>query len=227
MKKIPFLKYILFGIFLMVVSNACDKNFEKINTSVDFVSTPTPDFELPYVELTMLDKNYYSQTYYAAAYEGQVNTNVSFPAITAYKETEMSEHWVWQYRQPLKTIADMIEHVKDDPSMINYLSMGRILRAYMFQSITDSYGDIPYFDAIKGYTEQNMTPKYDKQQDIYADLFKELNEACTAFTATKGNPGTADIVYKGDINKWKKFGYSLMLRMTLHIQKVNPANAKI
>jgi len=226
MKKISVLKYFFSGIFLMVLLNACDKNFKETNTSVDFVSTPTPDYELPYVELTMMDKNYYTQTYYAAAYMGHVNTNVSFPSITAYKETEMSEHWVWVFRQPLKVVADMIENVKDDPSKVNYLSIGRIIRAYLFQSLTDTYGDIPYFEALKGYSDQIMTPKYDKQQDIYADLFKELDEATAALTTAKGNPGAADIVYKGDIAKWKKFGYSLMLRMALRISKADPGNAK-
>src|SRR5689334_2751970 len=96
-------KYVL--IVLLIVSgtfSSCDKGFKEINTSVDFVSAPTLEFLLPYVQLTMVDKNYYTQTYYAAAYASQINTNVSFPSITAYNPTEMSEHWVWHYRNPLK-----------------------------------------------------------------------------------------------------------------------------
>src|SRR5258705_363787 len=78
--------------------SACDKGFDDINKSVDFVSSPNLDYELPFVELTMLDKNYYTHAYYAGAYVGHVNTNVTFPAITAYKEAEMSEHFVWIYK---------------------------------------------------------------------------------------------------------------------------------
>lgn len=205
---------------------SCDKGFKDLNTSVDFVSTPTLEFLLPYVELTMVDKNYYTQTYYAAAYASQVNTNVSFPSITAYKPTEMSEHWVWVYRNPLKNIADFIERSKEDPSKVNYLSIGRILRVYLFHSLTDSYGDIPYSQAIKGYSEGVTTPKYDKQQEIYADMFKELTEATAAFNTSKATPLSADIVYNGDIAKWKKFANSLMLRLALRIVKVDPANSK-
>jgi len=120
-------KYFL--ILVVVISgsiSSCDKGFEEVNTSVDFVSTPTLEYVLPYVQLTMVDKNYYTQTYYAAAYASQINTNVSFPSITAYKETEMSEHWVWIYRNPLKNIVDFIERCQDDPSKVNYLSIGRI-----------------------------------------------------------------------------------------------------
>lgn len=206
--------------------SSCDKGFKEINTSVDFVSTPTLDFLLPYVELTMLDKNYYTQTYYAAAYAGQINTNVNFPGITAYKETEMSEHWVWIYKNPLKNIVDLIERTQGDPAMVNYLSIGRILRAYLFHSVTDSYGDIPYFEAIKGFSEGITTPKYDKQSDIYLDMLKELSEAAGALTTSKANPLTADIIYKGDITKWKKFAYSLMLRLGLRIMKADAVNGK-
>ncbi len=220
-------KYFL--ILVVVISgsiSSCDKGFEEVNTSVDFVSTPTLEYVLPYVQLTMVDKNYYTQTYYAAAYASQINTNVSFPSITAYKETEMSEHWVWIFRNPLKNIVDFIERCQDDPSKVNYLSIGRILRVYMLHSVTDSYGDIPYFEAIKGYSEGITTPKYDPQQKIYEDMFKELTEATTALTSAKSNPGSADIVYNGDIAKWKKFANSLMLRLALRIVKVDPVNSK-
>ncbi len=220
-------KYILIVILVVTGSlTSCDKGFRELNTSVDFVSTPTLDFVLPYVQLTMVDRNYYTQTYYPAAYASMVNTNVSFPSITAYKNTEMSEHWVWYYRNPLKNIVDFIERCEGDASKVNYLSIGRILKVYMFQSLTDSYGDIPYFEAIKGYSEGITTPKYDSQQEIYGDMFKELSEAVEAFAPGKPTPGSADIVYNGDIAKWKKFAFSLMLRMALRISKADPVNAK-
>ncbi len=221
-------KYLIPVLLIIASANfsSCDKGFKEINTSVDFVSSPTLDFLLPYVELTMVDKNYYTQTYYAAAYASQINTNVTFPAITAYKETEMSEHWVWIYKNPLKNIVDLIERTQGDASKINYLSIGRILKVYLFHSLTDSYGDIPYFEAIKGYSEGINTPKYDAQQLIYADMLKELSEAAAALTTASATPGTADIVYKGDITKWKKFANSLMLRLALRISKADPANAK-
>lgn len=225
--KTRYRKQVLALLLLMAGGiSSCDDGFKELNTSVDFVSTPTLDFVLPYVELTMVDKNYYTQTYYAAAYAGMVNTNKDFPGITAYKPTEMSEHWVWSYKNPIKNISDFIERCQDDPGMVNYLSIGRILRVYLFHSVTDCYGDIPYFEAIKGYSEGITKPKYDPQQAIYEDMFKELAEATAAFNPTKGLPLTSDIVYKGDIAKWKKFANSLMLRLALRISKADPDNAK-
>ncbi|HET7180494.1 MAG TPA: SusD/RagB family nutrient-binding outer membrane lipoprotein, partial [Chryseosolibacter sp.] len=146
--KTRYRKQVLALLLLMAGGiSSCDDGFKELNTSVDFVSSPTLDFVLPYVELTMVDKNYYTQTYYAAAYAGMVNTNKDFPGITAYKSTEMSEHWVWSYKNPIKNISDFIERCQDDPGKVNYLSIGRILRVYLFHSVTDCYGDIPYFEA--------------------------------------------------------------------------------
>lgn len=213
-------------VFIAFLFSACDKGFEDINKSVDFVSTPNLDYELPYVQLTMLDKNYYTHAYYAGAYSSQLNTNKDFPSITAYKDAEMSEHFVWIYKNPLKTVLDLIDHAKSDPAKVNYLSMGRILKAYLFHHLTDSYGDIPYFQAGKGYTDQIMTPEYDSQQAIYQDMFKELNEAATAFDSKKDIPTASDIVYKGNLEKWKRFAYSLMLRLGLRIMEVDPINGK-
>jgi len=211
---------------LITLFASCDKGFEDINKSVDFVSTPNLDYELPFVQLTLLDKNYYTHAYYAGPYSGHINTNKDYPGIIAYKDTEMSEHFVWSYKNPLKTVIDLIDHARTEPGKVNYLSMGRILKAYVFHSLTDTYGDLPYFQAGKGYTDQNMTPEYDPQQAIYLDILKELGEAAAAFDDTKEKPTTADIVYNGDLGKWKRFSYSLMLRLALRIMEADPENGK-
>src|SRR3982751_5035482 len=91
--------------------------------------------------------------------------------------------------------------------------------------LTDTYGDIPYTEASKGFTAQLIQPQYDKQEDIYKDILKELDEATGALDASK--PSSAnDIVYGGDIAQWKKFGYSLLLRAAMRLSKVAPDLAK-
>ena len=110
---------------------------------------------------------------------------------------------------------------------LNLRQAARILRALLFQRLTDYYGSIPYSEALKG-TEKLYFPKYDKQKDIYLDLLKELDEATAALS--ESNPddgfGAADLYYEGDIAKWKKFGYSLMLRMAMRISNVDDETRK-
>ncbi len=109
---------------------------------------------------------------------------------------------------------------------INTRHAARILRVLCFHRLTDWYGSIPYFEANKGI-EGIFQPKYDKQKAIYADLLKELDEACTAMSPTHPDEGfkKADYYFKGDIDKWKKFGYSLMLRLAMRVSNVDAAMA--
>jgi hypothetical protein len=111
--------------------------------------------------------------------------------------------------------------------MINTRCVARICRAFTFGRLTDWYGSIPYTEANKGL-EGIFQPKYDKQKAIYTDLLNELDEACAAFNASDADYAAfkaADFVYNGDVAKWKKFGYSLMLRMAMRISNKDAAMA--
>jgi hypothetical protein len=107
------------------------------------------------------------------------------------------------------------------PELSNERSMVRILRVYAYHQLTDVAGDIPYSDAMKGEDEKILSPKYDMQKDIYLDMFKELDEAATQLDPAKTNFGSADLFYKGDVTKWKKFAYTLMLRLGMRLTNVD------
>lgn len=111
------------------------------------------------------------------------------------------------------------------PELVNQRAMVRILRVYTYHQLTDVAGDIPYFDALKG-EEGNVAPKYDTQKDIYLDMFKELDESAASFDATKPTFGAADLFYKGDVGKWKRFAYTLMLRLGMRLTKVDAMLAR-
>lgn len=110
------------------------------------------------------------------------------------------------------------------PDDINKLSLVRILKVYEFDQLTDVAGDIPYSEALSG--KQNLKPKYDTQKDIYLDMFKELDEAAAALDPTKPTYGKADLLYNGDVTEWKKFAYTLMLRLGMRLTNVDPALAQ-
>ena len=129
------------------------------------------------------------------------------------------------YRNAVKELTMLISNMQDDPEMVNNMSMARIWRTVVFHRITDLYGDVPYSEAGQGYLDQNKLPKYDSQASIYADMLKELDEAIAAFDASKPTWGDADDIYKSDITKWKKFGYSMMLRLGMRMSKVDPTGA--
>jgi hypothetical protein len=103
--------------------------------------------------------------------------------------------------------------------------MARIWQAYAFMILTDTYGAIPYTEGGAGYTDQIFFPKYDQQQDIYPKLIQELTDASAALNAS-GTIETSDVLYAGNIAKWKKFGYSVLLRAGMRLSKVDAAKAQ-
>lgn len=104
----------------------------------------------------------------------------------------------------------------------NQIAIARILKAYTFQQLTDRFGDIPYSQALQG--SANFSPAFDKQQDIYNDLFKEWKEAAAQFTT--GSAIQGDVILNGNTARWKKFANSLRLVAALRISKADPAKGK-
>ena len=107
-------------------------------------------------------------------------------------------------------------------SNANQIAIARILKAYIFWFITDRWGDVPYSQALKG--DQNFSPAFDKQQDIYTDLFKEWKEAAAQFDG--GKAVTGDILLSSNAARWKKFAASLRMIAALRLSKVDPAKGK-
>ncbi|HXB09710.1 MAG TPA: SusD/RagB family nutrient-binding outer membrane lipoprotein [Puia sp.] len=106
-------------------------------------------------------------------------------------------------------------------SNADQIAIARILKVYIFSTLTDLYGDIPYSKALKG---DNGVVAYDKQQDIYTDMFKELTAAVAQFDG--GTAVSGDILFGGDESKWKLFANSIHLLLALHLSKVDPTTGK-
>ena len=107
----------------------------------------------------------------------------------------------------------------------NQIAVAKTLRAFYFMTLTDILGPIPYSEAFKGESDGIWSPKFDSQEDIYADLDKELVEAYGQFNES-GSLSAAEILYNGDISKWKKFNASLRMMMAIKMKDVDPTNGK-
>ena len=109
-----------------------------------------------------------------------------------------------------------LQNIRNVNTSKNMSAVAKILQQYIFWTITDRWGDVPYTEALKG----NPTPKYDAQETIYKGMITALKEAVTEFDATSVISG--DIVYNGDASKWKKFANSLRMLMALRLQERYP-----
>lgn len=100
-------------------------------------------------------------------------------------------------------------------SNANQIAVSRILKAYIYWTITDNWGSIPYSAAL-----QLQSPSYDTQDAIYKDLLKELTAAVAQFDGGVGMKG--DIIYGGNNVQWKKLANSLRMLISLRLSKVYP-----
>ena len=103
----------------------------------------------------------------------------------------------------------------------NQIAIARIIKAYRFSILTDRYGDMPYFEALTEKTQ----PVFDSQQAIYTDLFKELTQAVAQFD--NGSAVQGDILFNGDVTKWKKFANSWRFILAVRISKADAALAGV
>jgi len=114
------------------------------------------------------------------------------------------------YGNAVKNIQDMILQMEtEEGTSPQMLAVVRIQRVLIFHRLTDLYGDVPYSEAGKAFSDGIVTPKYDKQSDIYADMLKELEESVAVLSSGDSGFGDADLFFGGDQAKWKKFGNSL------------------
>lgn len=224
MRKI--FNYSLLAVFLIFISS-CDKGLSDLN-----VNKTTPVAIDPIYQLNNAVINVAFPTgtlfYDIGIVQQIISPNGGVLAGANFNQDNRSittNAWQPYYRNVIRNTRDVIDHTKSVTARSNLMNMGRILQAYAFMILTDSYGDIPYTEGGLGYIDQLFLPKYDAQQAIYTDIIKELTEASAALNAS-GQIETGDILYGGNIAQWKKFGYSLMLRAGMRLSKVDAAKAQ-
>lgn len=100
----------------------------------------------------------------------------------------------------------------------NQIAAATGLKLWAVQLLTDTYGDIPYSEAFNA--EENPSPKYDAQKDIYKDMLVKLKAAAEMINEDEAAFTAGDIIYGGDASLWKKFINSLRLRVALRLSKV-------
>jgi hypothetical protein len=153
-------------------------------------------------------------------FHAQYLAETQYPGASLYPEGGTSFYSL--YQGPLINLHTALnaELTPTEGPVANQQAVARIMKAYFIWHITDRWGDVPYAEALQGAA--NFTPRYDKQQVIYDSIFKLLSEANSMIVA--GNISN-DIIYAGDINKWKRLGNSIHMLAALRLSKVDPARA--
>jgi len=207
------MKSIYYLLVAVVLTSSCKKFDGSLNVDPNRPTKASGTQLIANAELSLSDV---ASSPYGVHYPQHLS-NTSFTDNSRY--TTINFNYYGWYTGPLMNLQTVLNATLDanEGPVVNQIAVAKILKAYFFWYITDRWGDLPYTEALK--SSSNFTPKYDKQKDIYDSLFLLLDQANAAII-----PGNIknDIIYAGDINKWKRLGNTVHLLMALRLSKVDP-----
>lgn len=225
------LKYIglVTGVSLLIFTG-CKKEFFDINENPNSPKTLKLNEILPTAELAVgqavgnelqisggIWSQYWTQNWSASQYKEYEQYNIS-------AESQRSP-WGLLYNEAL-TDLNYIIRLANEEKKTNYVAVATLLKAYNFQILTDAYGDIPFSEAGKG-EEGILNPKYDSQKNVYDGIIAMAKDGLSKIDMNADvTPGDEDLIYHGDMNLWKKFGNTLLLKMYLRLSNADPAKAQ-
>lgn len=140
-------------------------------------------------------------------------------------DDEMDRVWTTFYTNSIKNLTDAQYRTAQDQGKTNIHAALTIYRVYLMSIITDIYGDVPCKEAGMGFLQGIFNPRYDTQKEIYHSFFQDLTAAVEALDPAK-DAITGDVIYGGNILKWKKLANSLRLRFAMRISNVDPQKAQ-
>ncbi len=217
------LSKIIAALLLIFLIGGCDLFELDINDDPNNPTSATPDLLLANIEL---------QT--AENLAAGVNSNMhGFVGLTAsadrYQLSAGSYNGLWNnlYSGVFKDVDNLIKASEKNDAIgqlesPRYLGIAQTLKAYIASTMVDMFGDIPYSEAAKGDDATSVRqPKFDKDSDVYAEVFKLLDEAIVNLGKPSPVTVNGDLIYGGNGTKWLQFAKSLKLKLLIQTRLVN------
>lgn len=211
---------------MFVLITSCDNGFDEMNKSKTGIIDPDPALLL---NSAVINLSYPTGTmsYEEGIVQQIISSNSGVLVGANFNQVNIGNTpavWVNYYQNVIRYSSDAITRTENVPARSNLSNMAKIIQANAFMILTDTYGSIPFTNAGQGYSAQVFFPTYQTQQEVYVGIIAQL-QAATEGLSTASQIEAADVLYNGNIDKWKKFGYSLLLRAGMRLSKVDPAAA--
>lgn len=210
------------GCLLLLISG-CTKDYVKMNTNPNSPIV-VPGTNVLGQALLNATNNLYGERldiYYAGTYAG--HTVAIGSGDYEYRVNINNDLWKGMYIS--MTYAVDVMKIAEAEKNDNLYAAALTLKAYVAQKTTDMWGKIPYSEAFK-LQEGILYPKYDSEKEVYTQILAELKKAADMFSDAGGKLGTGDFLFKGNVEKWKKFCNSTRLRVAIRLSSVDEATAK-
>ncbi|HZH36619.1 MAG TPA: SusD/RagB family nutrient-binding outer membrane lipoprotein [Flavisolibacter sp.] len=220
--KIFYTKLAVAAVVLGSLFSSCTKDFKEINTDPNSVSEATPQQLLaPALVSTMAYNMIRNRNFNNELMQVTVSLNDGEGQVFRYDYRPNLSDYTWNGWYTELTNFKDIDTLARQPLHFNrsYQGISQICQAWIYSLLTDTYGDVPYFQSNRAKKELGgiLEPAFDKQRDIYFDIFRRLEEANTLLSANTSIIGASDPVYGGNISLWRKFGNSLYLRLLMRL----------
>jgi len=199
--------YIYILLFVTVNFVGC-KDFDELQLDPNRTTQATPDLLLTNIETTAFKRI-------------DLSAALASRYLVFTDGVSLNQYYGWQ-RSSYQTYHNLRQVVKleEEANRLQrpvYLALAKFFRSYYILDLTQTFGDVPYSEALAGSTGA-FTPVYDKQEDIYLRVLTDLQEANTLLATNQGTIA-GDVIYQGDITKWKKLINSLTLRVLMSLSK--------
>ncbi|WP_268847750.1 SusD/RagB family nutrient-binding outer membrane lipoprotein [Flavobacterium aestivum] len=232
MKKITIATFAISSLLFLA---SCSSDLTELNDNTKAFTVATPaslmasaqkryaDF-LANADVNQNNFRMYAQQSCQTEYVEEANYNMTIRSmsdsnyINLYRDVLQDLNNAEQILKKEKTLSD--EEVQIQKNKIAILEI-QMVNAY--QSLVDIFGNMPYSQALD---INNLTPVYDNGETIYTDLINRLNIAIANLDTQSTSFGSSDLVYGGNVGKWKKYANCVKLKLGMHLVDVNPATAK-
>jgi len=215
MKYMKKIQKIIPGVFLIAtLFSSCTKDYEALNQNPNSPVVVPAINVFTNAEVSAISRQMggWIQHTYLGVWSQQW-CKVQYIDEDRYMPRDMSGEFNASFTNEQKNLSIVISKGTEEGNE-SLVAAAKVLRAYSFMYITDIWGDIPYNEAIQGFQEDGkLTPVYDSQASIYADLLAQLEEANVVFAGSSLNFGSGDVIYGGDLVLWRKLANSLKLRI--------------
>jgi hypothetical protein len=165
-------------------------------------------------------------------YVAQAVASSQYKPIDQYdiKTTDLNGQYTTLFSYGLKNLQFVIDKARASGDW-NFYLMGNVMKSYSTALLIDLYDQVPYTEALKA--TGNLTPKFDDGYTIYKALIDSIDVALgkdfsakTAIDLRATNEGNIDLIFGGDIDKWKQFANTLELKLYLRMINAKPAEAQ-
>ena len=189
-------------LFMALVITSCTKDFSETNTDNNVPTVVTPNLLLSGIQKSIMGESVGS-AWGIGNLVAQYHAKIQFVNEDRYLWNEQNGLWNNTYSN-YRNLQSIFTSLGSDETNA-YYGVSLVLKAFMFERLTATYGDAPYSEAGKAKTEGVYAPKYDKQEDIYNGVLADLKKA-NELLAKSSNAITGDLIYGGgtsSIIKWR------------------------